>query len=103
MTATKVSGQNDAASRTSTTYNWEHLVLVVVLVLESKAFYCTVEPRLTATSVYGHLVITATFLARQNGHTFPYKKKPLIPSPVNRANDHILKSQTVETSIISPR
>ena len=59
-TATKFSGQNDAASRTSTTYICENLVLVVALVLESKAFYCTVETRLTATWVirspryYGH-------------------------------------------------
>ena len=45
----------------------------------------------------------STFLsARQNGHSFPYKKLPLMRSPVNRANDHILKSQTVESLMSSP-
>ena len=38
-TATTFSRQNDAGSRASTTYYWENLVLVVVLVLESKALY----------------------------------------------------------------
>ena len=43
----------------------------------------TVEPRLTATSIirspryYGQFF----FLARQNGHTFPYKRKALMRSP----------------------
>ena len=35
--ATTFSRQNDAASGASTTYYWENLVLVVVLVLEPKA------------------------------------------------------------------
>ena len=35
-TATKFSRQNDAGSRARTTYCWENLVLVVLLVLESK-------------------------------------------------------------------
>ena len=38
-TATTFSRQNDAASRASTTYYWENLVLVVVLVLESKGLW----------------------------------------------------------------
>ena len=38
-TATTFSRQNDAGSRASTTQYWENLVLVVVLVLESKALY----------------------------------------------------------------
>ena len=46
---------------------------------------------------YGHLVITA----RQNGHTISYKKPPLMRSPVNTAKGHILKSQTVDSLIIS--
>ena len=40
MTATRFSRQNNAGSRASTTWYWENLVLVVVLVLESKALYC---------------------------------------------------------------
>ena len=35
--ASTFSRQNDASSRASTTYYWKDLVLVVVLVLESKA------------------------------------------------------------------
>ena len=38
-TAVTFSRQNDACSRASTTQYWENLVLVVVLVLESKALY----------------------------------------------------------------
>ena len=34
MTATNFFCQNDTASRASTTYYWEYLTLVVVLVLE---------------------------------------------------------------------
>ena len=55
----------------------------------------TVEPRLTATPLirspcyYGHI-----FLARQNGHTFAYKKTPLMRSPVNTANGHFFKFPT---------
>ena len=41
-TATTFSRQNDAASRASTTWYWENLVLVLVLVLESKGLYCRV-------------------------------------------------------------
>ena len=37
--ATTFSRQNDAGSRAYTTQYWENLVLVVVLVLESKALY----------------------------------------------------------------
>ena len=53
------------------------------------------EPRLTATPLirspryYGHF-----FLARQNGHTFAYKKTPLMRSPVNTANGHFFKFPT---------
>ena len=53
------------------------------------------EPRLTATPLiwspryYSHL-----FLARQNGHTFAYKKTPLMRSPINMANGHFLKFPT---------
>ena len=39
MTATTFSRQNDASLRVSTTYYWENLVLVVILVLESKGLY----------------------------------------------------------------
>ena len=39
MTATTFSGQNDADSRVSTTQYWKNLVLVVVLVSESKGLY----------------------------------------------------------------
>ena len=38
-TAITFSRQNDAGSHASTTYYWENLVLVVVLVLESKGLY----------------------------------------------------------------
>ena len=38
-TAVAFSRQNDAGSRVSNTQYWENLVLVVVLVLESKALY----------------------------------------------------------------
>ena len=44
-TATTFSRQNDAGSRASTTYYWENLVLVVVLVLESKGLYCPQTPK----------------------------------------------------------
>ena len=37
MTTTTFSRQNEAGSRVSTTYYWKNLVLVVLLVLESKA------------------------------------------------------------------
>ena len=40
MTATTFSRQNDASLLVSTTYYWENLVLVVILVLESKGLYC---------------------------------------------------------------
>ena len=38
-TAITSSRQNDAATRASTTYYWENLVLIVVLVLESKGLH----------------------------------------------------------------
>ena len=41
-TATTFSRQNDAGSRTCTTYYWENLVLVIVLVLESKGLLCPI-------------------------------------------------------------
>ena len=47
-TATMFSRQNDAASRASTTYYWENLVLVVVLVLESRGLYYINRKRLTS-------------------------------------------------------
>ena len=37
------------------------------------------------------------------GYTFPYIKPLLMWSPVNMANDHILKSPKMESPIISPR
>ena len=52
------------------------------------------------TSPYGHPVNMVTsllwplFLARQNGHTFPYKKTQLMRSPVNMANGHFFKFPT---------
>ena len=60
----------------------------------------TVETHLTATSVI--LSVTSLFRqlffsARQNGHTFSYEKPSLMQSPVNAANAHILKCQTVES------
>ena len=42
-TAITFSRQNDAGLRACTTYYWENLVLVVVLVLESKALYFNVK------------------------------------------------------------
>ena len=54
------------------------------------------------TPLYGHVVIAATFMARQNGHRFPYKKPSLKRSPVNTANGHILKSQIVESYNLTP-
>ena len=41
-TAIMFSHQNDAGSRVSNTQYWENLVLVVVLVSESKALYCVI-------------------------------------------------------------
>ena len=60
----------------------------------------TVEPRLTATPLirtpryYGH-----SFLARQKGHTFAYKKTPLMRSPVNTANGHFFKTPNSDNSL----
>ena len=42
---------------------------------------------------YSHLVIMATFLARQNGHTFSSIKPLLMWPPVNKANGHNINSQ----------
>ena len=42
-TAITFSRQNDASLRACTTYYWENLVLVVVLVIESKALYFNVK------------------------------------------------------------
>lgn len=64
--------------------------------------WITVEPL-----PYGHLGNTGTSILRS--HFFcpakwPYiKKNMLMQSPVNMANGPILKSQTVESFIISPR
>ena len=44
-TAITFSRQNDAGSRVSNTQYWQNLVLVVVLVSESKALYLTIIPR----------------------------------------------------------
>ena len=44
MTATTFSHQNDAGARVRTTQYWENLVLVVVLVSESKALYLVSVP-----------------------------------------------------------
>ena len=57
-TATTFSRQNDAGSRASTTYYWENLVLVVVLVLESKALYLSYKDKTTRQGT------------RQNGQKF---------------------------------
>ena len=60
----------------------------------------------SGTPPYLHLSDTITsllrpiFLAQQNGHTFPYKKNPLMQSPVNTAKGHILKSQTVKSLVM---
>ena len=43
MTAITFSRQNDSGSRVSNTQYWENLVLVVVLVSESKALYFSVK------------------------------------------------------------
>ena len=43
MTATTFSRRNDFGSHACTTYYWENLVLVVVLILESKAVYVVTE------------------------------------------------------------
>ena len=42
-TAITFSRQNDAGSCVSNTQHWENLVLVVVLISESKALYCLLE------------------------------------------------------------
>ena len=65
----------------------------------------TVELRLTATSVIRSPRYNGQFfLTRRKGHTISFKKKPsLIRSPVNTANGHILKSQTVQSLMFSPR
>ena len=59
----------------------------------------------SGTPPYVHLVITASFFqpGKTSMHKFPHKKKALLQSPVNTANGHILKSQTVESLIILPR
>ena len=47
MSATTFSRQNDAGSRASTTKYCENLVLVVVLVLESKDLYYSADEKMT--------------------------------------------------------
>ena len=44
-TATTFSRPSDATSRASTTYYWKNIVLVVVLVLESKGLYYLQTPK----------------------------------------------------------
>ena len=68
------------------------------LSLEVQSFKFTVfnkiqsNPSLRPPRYYGHFLS-----AWQNGHTFTYKKPPLMRarSPVNKANGLILKSETV--------
>ena len=61
------------------------------------------EPRLTATSViqspcyYGHL-----FPARQNGHTFSYKKKKINAVSRKYGQRPFLKSQIVDSYNFTP-
>ena len=67
--------------------------------VQPPSFLCTVEPCLMATSVtrtprYGHFFSWAIH--------FLIKKLPLMWSPVDMANGHVLKSQTLESLIISP-
>ena len=52
---------------------------------------------LSETPPYGHPsnTVTLLFLAWQNGHTFSNEKTLLTQSPIDVANCHILKSQTV--------
>ena len=70
------------------------------LMLARYVAVCSVTPKHYAKIVQ----LAPLFLsAQQNGHTFPYKKLPLVWSPVNTAKGHILKSQTVESLLSSPR
>ena len=57
---------------------------------------------LSETPPYGHPsnTVTLLFLAWQNGHTFSNEKTLLTQSPVDVANSHILKSQTVTSFTI---
>ena len=57
---------------------------------------------LSGTPPYGHLsnTVTLLFLAWQNGHTFSNEKTLLTQSPIDVANCHILKSQTVASFTI---
>ena len=77
-------------------YN-NHMYNVAV---QPPSFLSTVEPCLMANSVtrspryYGHFVLWAIH--------FLIKKLLLMWSPVNMANGHVLKSQTIESLIISP-
>ena len=68
------------------------------LMLATCVAVCSVTPLCQNCSAH------STFLlARQNGHTFRYKKLPTMLSPVDMANGHILKSETVESLLSSPR
>ena len=60
------------------------------------------ERLLSGTPPYDHLsnTVTLLFLAWQNGHTFANEKTLLTQSPVDVANGHILKSQTVASFTI---
>ena len=68
--------------------------------VQPPSFLITVEPCLMATSVTrspcycGHFFLRAVH--------FLIKKLPLMWSPVDMANGHVLKSQTLESLIISP-
>ena len=57
---------------------------------------------LSGTLPYGQLsnTVTLLFLAWQNGHTFSNEKTLLTQSPIDVANCHILKSQTVPSFTI---
>ena len=63
-------------------------------------------PLYSGTLPYGYLNNMVTSLLWPlffAGYTFPYIKPLLMWSPVNMANDHILKSPKMESPIISPR
>ena len=62
------------------------------------------EPFLTATSeIRSPRYYRRFFFAPEKWPYMLLQKKPLIRSLVNTGNDHILKSQTAESFIISPR
>ena len=78
---------------------WSVLFFLEYALKEKCIFYGTyvVEPHHTVTSLWWPLS-----LPQHNGHTFSYTKPSLMRSPINAANDHILKSQIVK-SFLSQR